>query len=247
MPGCRVRFKQRCWASLQSYICCPGLYIYGFAHVLFSAKTNSYVFGKAYPHAVWFYFPVAMLVKSSLTFLILLAISIWVIAGGGLEKTRELLFLLIPPLIYMAASMKGGMNIGIRHILPVYLFLAIVIAGAASVLIKTSRRWTYAVVLLLIFQAISVTRAYPSYIGYANEAFGRPDNVWRFLSDSSADWAQQLHAVKQYNDEHNLPRVLVRLLRNWRDRLQLLQHPMQAASDGVIDLAGHALRRDTGD
>ena len=48
----------------------PESYIYGFAHVLFSAKSfNSYVFGKAYPHAVWFYFPVAMLVKSSLTFL----------------------------------------------------------------------------------------------------------------------------------------------------------------------------------
>jgi 4-amino-4-deoxy-L-arabinose transferase-like glycosyltransferase len=183
----------------------PESYIYGFAHVLFSAKSfNSYVFGKAYPHAVWFYFPVAMLVKSSLTFLILLAISIWVIASGRLEKKLELLFLLIPPLIYMAASMKGGMNIGIRHILPVYIFLAIVIAGATSVLIKSSRRWTYAVVLLLIFQAISVTRAYPSYIGYANEAFGGPENVWRFLSDSSADWAQQLHAVKRYTDEHNI-------------------------------------------
>src|SRR5258705_2495434 len=36
----------------------PESYIYGFAHVLFSAKSfNSYVFGKAYPHAVWFYFP----------------------------------------------------------------------------------------------------------------------------------------------------------------------------------------------
>src|SRR5580658_7458478 len=46
----------------------PESYIYGFAHVLFSADDfNSYLFGKSYPHAVWFYFPVAMLVKSSLT------------------------------------------------------------------------------------------------------------------------------------------------------------------------------------
>src|SRR5262249_35293911 len=56
----------------------PESYIYGFAHVLSSAKSfNSYVFGKSYPHAVWFYFPAAMLVKSSLTFLILFVISIW--------------------------------------------------------------------------------------------------------------------------------------------------------------------------
>ncbi len=185
----------------------PESYIYGFAHVLFSAKSfNSYVFGKAYPHAVWFYFPVAMLVKSSLTFLMLLLISIWVIASGRLKNRRELPFLLVPPLIYMAASMFGGMNIGIRHILPVYIFLAILIAGAASVLIKGSRYWFYAVVLLLLFQAVSVTRAFPAYIGYGNEAFGGPKNVWRYLSDSSADWAQQLHAVKRYTDEHNLQR-----------------------------------------
>jgi dolichyl-phosphate-mannose-protein mannosyltransferase len=187
----------------------PESYIYGFAHVLFSANSfNSYLFGKSYPHAVWFYFPVAMLVKSSLTFLILLAISVWVIASGRLrgrlQNKRELLFLLIPPLIYLAVSMKGGMNIGIRHILPVYIFLAILIAGAASVLIKNSRRWRYAVLVLLVFQAISVTRAFPNCIGYANEAFGGPKNVWKYVSDSSADWAQQLHAVKRYTDERHI-------------------------------------------
>ncbi len=183
----------------------PESYIYGFAHVLFSAKSfNSYVFGKAYPHAVWFYFPVAMLVKSSLAFLILLALSVWVITTGRLKKTRELLFLTIPPLLYMAVSMLGGMNIGIRHVLPVYIFLAIMIAGAASVLVKSSRRWVYAIIFLLVFQAISVTRAFPAYIGYANEAFGGPKNTWRYLSDSSADWAQQLHAVKRYTVEHHI-------------------------------------------
>jgi hypothetical protein len=72
------------------------------------------------------------------------------------------------------------------------------------VLIKGRPYWFYAVVLLLLFQAVSVTRAFPAYIGYGNEAFGGPKNVWRYVSDSSADWAQQLHAVKRYTDEHNL-------------------------------------------
>jgi len=183
----------------------PESYIYGFAHVLFSANSfNSYLFGRSYPHAVWFYFPVAILVKSSLTFLILLAISVWVIASGRLRNRHELVFLLVPPLLYLAVSMKSGMNIGIRHILPVYIFLAILIAGAASVLIENSRRWRYAVALLLIFQAISVIRAFPNCIGYANEAFGGPKNAWRYVSDSSADWAQQLHAVKRYTDERHI-------------------------------------------
>jgi hypothetical protein len=183
----------------------PESYVYGFAHVLSSAKSfNSYVFGKPYPHAVWFYFPVAMLVKSSLTFLILFVISLWVIASGRFTKWRELAFLLIPAVVYLAASMAGGMNIGIRHILPVYVFLSVLIAGAISILIEGRRYWLYVVLLLLVFQAISVTRTFPNYIGYANEAFGGPKNVWRYLSDSSADWAQQLHAVKRYTDEHNI-------------------------------------------
>jgi len=183
----------------------PESYIYGFAHVLSSAKSfNSYVFGKPYPHAVWFYFPVAMLVKSSLTFLILFVISLWVIASGRITKWRELAFLLIPAVVYLAASMAGGMNIGIRHILPVYVFLSVLIAGAISMLIEGRRYWLYLVLFLLVFQAISVTRTFPNYIGYANEAFGGPKNVWRYLSDSSADWAQQLHAVKRYTDEHNI-------------------------------------------
>jgi len=44
-----------------------------------------------------------MLVKSSLTFLILLVISIWVVASGRLQNSRALAFLLIPALIYLAA------------------------------------------------------------------------------------------------------------------------------------------------
>lgn len=183
----------------------PESYIYGMAHVLMSAKQfNSYIFGKSYPNAVWFYFPLAMLVKSSLTFLILLGIAIWAIASGRVGKSRELWFLLVPPVIYLGMSMQGGMNIGIRHILPVYVFLAVVIAGAVAGLIKRDRRWLYAAVALLVFQAVSVTRAFPDYIGYSNEAFGGPKNTWRYISDSSVDWAQQLHAVKRYTDEHQI-------------------------------------------
>jgi tetratricopeptide (TPR) repeat protein len=56
----------------------------------------------------------------------------------------------------------------------------------------------------VVFQAISVTRAFPNCIGYGNEAFGGPKNVWRYVSDSSADWAQQLHAVKRYTDQRQI-------------------------------------------
>src|ERR1700689_1011877 len=65
---------------------------------------------------------------------------IWVIASGRLRNRRELLFLLVPPLIYLAASMKSGMNIGICHILPVYIFLAIVVIPHQNQVFRIAER-----------------------------------------------------------------------------------------------------------
>ena len=143
----------------------PAPYTYAFANILSQAKSyTSYILGVVHPHAVWFYFPVSMLIKSSLTFLILLAISAWAVAAGKLRLSREVLYTAIPAVLYMAFSMTGGMNIGVRHILPVYIFLAIPIAGAAWALAERNRRWLYAVVGLLVFQAVSVLHAFPAYI-----------------------------------------------------------------------------------
>jgi len=106
----------------------------------------------------------------------------------------------IPAAVYLAFAVTGGMNIGVRHILPVYVFLAIPVAGAAWALAQRNRRWLYAVVLLLVFQAVSVLHALPAYISYSNEAFGGPANTYKYVSDSSADWGQQLKSVKRYLD-----------------------------------------------
>jgi hypothetical protein len=179
----------------------PAPYTYAFAYILSQAKSfTSYILGVVYPHAVWFYFPITMLIKSSLTFLILLAIGAWAVAAGKLRLSREVLYMVIPAAVYMAFSMTGGMNIGVRHILPVYIFLAVPIAGAAWALAERNRRWLYAVVVLLAFQAVSVLHAFPAYISYTNEAFGGPANAYKYVSDSSADWGQQLKSVKRYLD-----------------------------------------------
>jgi tetratricopeptide (TPR) repeat protein len=92
------------------------------------------------------------------------------------------------------------MNIGIRHILPVYVFLTIPIAGAAWALAERNRRWLLAAVVLLVFQAVSVLHAFPAYVSYSNEAFGGPANTYKYLSDSSAEFGQQLKSVKRYLD-----------------------------------------------
>jgi Dolichyl-phosphate-mannose-protein mannosyltransferase len=183
----------------------PESYIYGLADVRYMADFYStYVLGRDYPKGQWFYFPVAFAVKSSLTFLIMLAMAVWTIASGRLRMWREILFLTVPPAVHFAVAMGSGMNIGVRHILPVYIFLAVLIAGASANLVAENRRWVYVVVALLLFQAISVTRAYPAYIAYANELWGGPSQTHLLLSDSSADWGQQLKSTKRYLDQHGI-------------------------------------------
>ena len=183
----------------------PESYIYGLADVrIMSDFYASFLLGKVYPHGVWFYFPFAFAIKSSLSFLILLLIAIWAIASRRLRAWREILFLTIPPIFHLIIAMSSGMNIGVRHILPMYVFFAVLIGGAASKLIEGNRRWIVVIVALLTFQAISTSRSYPAYLAYANELWGGPSQVHRLLSDSNSDWGQQLKDVKTYLDQRGI-------------------------------------------
>lgn len=179
----------------------PQAYIHGVAQTLYESRAfTSFVFGTIYPSAVWFFFPVAMAIKSSLSFLVLLGIGVFAVFRGRVRERRALLYLALPAAVYLASAMTGGMNIGVRHVLPVYVFLTAAIGGATWTLVRDSRRWLAVVAVLLVFQAVSVTRTFPAYIAYANELFGGPAQVHRHLSDSSSDWGQQLKAVKRYLD-----------------------------------------------
>jgi len=183
----------------------PESYIYGLADVrIMSDFYASFLLGKDYPHGVWFYFPVAFAIKSTLSFLILFLLAIWAIATGRLNQRREILFLTIPPIFYLIIAMSSGMNIGVRHILPMYIFFAVLIGGTAAKLIQGDRRWAYVIVGLLIFQAISSLRTYPAYLAYANELWGGPSQTYKLLSDSNSDWGQQLKDVKHYLDQNGI-------------------------------------------
>ncbi len=183
----------------------PESYLYGLADVRLTADYyTSFVLGKIYAHGVWFYFPIAFLIKSTLGFLALTLLAIAVIATRRLNCRREILFLVIPPGFYLLVAACVGMNIGVRHILPVYVFLAVLIGGAAWALMRQSRRWVYVVAVLLLVHALSSLRTFPTYIAYSNELWGGPSQTYKYLSDSNADWGQQLKSIKQYLDQRGV-------------------------------------------
>ncbi len=180
----------------------PESYLYGLGDVLFMDSIyTSYVLGKAYPHGVWFYFPVAYAVKSTLAFLALPLVIVGAVAAGAFRARREILFLAIPPVVHFAVATSSHMNIGVRHILPVYVFLAVLGAGAFAALVARDRRWLYAAAVVLGVHVVSALRALPNTdISYANELWGGPNQSYRQLSDSNSDWAQQLKSLKRYLD-----------------------------------------------
>lgn len=179
----------------------PESYLYGLADVKLTANYyTSYVLGKVYAHGVWFYFPVAFLIKSTVGVLALFLLSLGVVVTGRLNRWREIIFLVVPVVFYLIVAMTVGMNIGVRHILVVYVFLYVLIGGATWTLIQKSRKWTYAVGVLLLVHIVSSVLAYPNYIAYGNELWGGPAQTHKYLTDSNADWAQQLKSVKQYLD-----------------------------------------------
>jgi len=183
----------------------PESYLYGLVDVRKMVDWYpSYIFGKVYPHGVWFYFPAAFVIKTTLPFLALLLLTVVAIAAGWLRRWREIPLLAIPPAIHFAVATLSTINIGLRHILPVYVFLAVLVAGAASACIARNIRWVWIVALLLVFQAFTCLRAFPNYIAYANEAWGGSSQTYKYLSDSNTDWAQQLQATKKYLDTRHV-------------------------------------------
>ncbi|HYL83709.1 MAG TPA: tetratricopeptide repeat protein [Candidatus Angelobacter sp.] len=197
--------ETRLLSLVAHYRLLPESYLYGLTDVRFmSYAYTSFLFGKIYPHGVWFYFPAAFVIKSSLTFLLLFVLSLWAIVRRHLTGRREILFLTIPPVFYLIVAMAAGMNIGVRHILPIYLFLTMLIAGASWRYIQKDRRWAIPILALLVFQAFSTVRTFPAYIAYANELWGGPSQTYKYLTDSNSDWAQQLKATKKYLDSRGV-------------------------------------------
>ncbi len=183
----------------------PESYLYGLVDVKLTANYyTSYLLGKVYAHNVWFYFPVAFLIKSTIGALALFLLAIGVIATRRLNCPREILFLVVPVIFYLTVALTVGMNIGVRHILVVYVFLYVLIGGAAWILIAKSRKWTYVVGVLLLVHVASSALAFPNYIAYANELWGGPSQTYKYLTDSNSDWGQQLKSVRQYLDQRGV-------------------------------------------
>jgi hypothetical protein len=181
----------------------PESYLMGMVDVKRMAEFYpTYIFGTVHAHGVWYYFPAVVLIKTTLGLLVLCALAIWAAFTGKIGKTRELVWLLTPGAVYLLIAMLSGIDIGARHILPIYAMAAIFAGAGAATLSANSRAWTGIAAALIAAHIAASLATYPNEMAFANMAWGGAKNTHNLLSDANVDWAQQLYQVKAWQDQH---------------------------------------------
>jgi len=163
------------------------------------------------------YFPVVYAIKLPLAFHILTIIALlyaaWLLMktkiGQWLKGHFPEFAMLAFILIYWAVSIKGNLNIGVRHLLPVFPLTFVLVSGMISKLLKEPRLKLKCFVLLLLiaWQAFSVISVYPHFIAYFNESVGGPDQGQKYVVDSNLDWGQDLKRLKSWVEENNVEKI----------------------------------------
>lgn len=154
----------------------------------------SYLLGRTSQRGWWYYFPVALAVKTTIPFLLFSAAgAAAVVRGPRARRDWRPLVPLLAAMAIIAVCLPSSINLGVRHILPVYPLLSIIAGyGALSLWrVGTARQVArVACVALLAWTGVTVIRAHPDYIAYFNALAGRhPEHV---LADSNLDWGQDM-------------------------------------------------------
>jgi hypothetical protein len=155
----------------------------------------------------WYYFPLAMTFKTPLATLIALGFAAVIVAKRkrppDARAAWKLAVAVIPPLLYMAYAMSSRVDVGIRHIFPVYPFLFILVGIAASIACNRHGKSAAIIATLFILALAAETGfAFPNYIPFFNLAAGGPRNGFHLLSDSNLDWGQDLPDLAQWQRQN---------------------------------------------
>jgi Dolichyl-phosphate-mannose-protein mannosyltransferase len=174
-----------------------------------AAGAKAYLFGHVRQTGWWYFFPVALAVKTTIPFLVLIGVGTVSLARSAwVQRDWVTAAPVAAALVLLLVCVSSQINIGVRHILPIYPLFAIMGGvGACSLWnrVKMNHAGPAAVVVLLCWHLVSSARAHPDYLAYFNEFAGQhPEKI---LVDSDLDWGQdllRLSAVLQQKHIENL-------------------------------------------
>ncbi|MDB6044430.1 MAG: hypothetical protein JWM63_2981 [Gammaproteobacteria bacterium] len=173
----------------------------------------SFLLGRVRAMGWWYFYLVALAVKTPLPLLATGPVGLAMLAREGWRDRDG--WRLAPALLFVTilafASLFSQINIGIRHVLILYPLLALGGAHAVTVAwraLRDTRHRSFAVlgtvvvVGLVGWQVSTLWRANPDYLPYFNEAVGHPEKV---LVDSDLDWGQDLWRLERRAAEIKVP------------------------------------------
>jgi hypothetical protein len=194
----------------------PEAFLYGAAYVVQTSQLRAAFLNGEYSVTGWpSYFLWTFALKSTIPFIVASAWGLWVAVARGLRsgtgpggRLRGLLPL--TPLlslfaVYWLFSVMSHLNIGERHLLPVYPVLFIM-TGALGIFLERHARWSApAVAALVAWHVAESGWVAPHYLAYFNELAGGPAGGHNHLADSSLDWGQELPGLKSWLDANARP------------------------------------------
>ncbi len=164
-----------------------------------AAGHDSYLFGKYGRTGWWYFFPVAVGVKTPIGFLILAGCGIFAIVRRFRSGPWQHHLTVIFPAAIMLVCMRSRIDLGVRHILAIYPPLAVIGGYAMSEFFVLARRTSRAIlvlpIMLVVWVAADSWMARPDYLAYFNQFAGAHPE--RILAESDLDWGQDLYRLSQ--------------------------------------------------
>ena len=219
---------------------------------------QTYFLGNVYQTAVKSYFPVVYAMKEPIPFLILFLIAtvgFFVYARSKEKKLKDWLRIHFAEtaifawaILYWATSINANLNIGIRHLIPIYGGTAILVAGQLSVMyshLKTKGAYLAFVSVMCAWLLIETIMVFPYYLTYFNQFAGGPAGGHRYVVDSNLDWGQDLKRLADWVDVNNIQKVSLDYF-GWADPYYYLGNKAIWIRNGKYTNAGEFLRDNPG-
>jgi len=209
----RLRFSDRAVLFAARHHLVPEAALYGYAFAEMKSHLRaSFLRGQYSVTGFRSYFLWAFLYKTPLVALLAMALALmWAVW----RRVEALVWLGVPVVVYLGVAMLSNLNIGHRHILPVYPFLMVLAGGLA---IEWQRRGQNVrrATAIACFACLAIGSffvlappwkpavVHPHYLAYFNELAGGPRGGTEILVDSNLDWGQDLPGLRQWLDEHHI-------------------------------------------
>jgi 4-amino-4-deoxy-L-arabinose transferase-like glycosyltransferase len=187
----------------------PESYLYGICRLLARAQEGhpAYLVGQISQKGWWYYFILAFLFKTPVSTLLLLFATLLFFLKIKEAFWTSLNFLLLPAMVVFFVTSRQNINIGLRHVLPAYPFLLVLISRVVHYESQHQKLARWVLGLLCIWAVWEAAMIYPHYLAYFNGLVGGPGGGRYVLVDSNLDWGQDLKGLKVYMERHGIEKV----------------------------------------